>query len=141
MKAGAELNTANNYGNTALIQATYNGHVDCVKELVKLNWMLQIVMVTALILAGCRGHVDCLKELVKAGAELNAANNNGNTALIEATYTDHVDCVKELVKARTGLNAANNAGQHSFDKCCLPWSCRLCQGTSESWGSIKCCKQ
>ena len=28
------------------------------------------------------GHVNCMKELVKAGAELNATNSDGNTALI-----------------------------------------------------------
>ena len=35
MKAGAELNATNSDGNTALICAACNGHVNCVKELVK----------------------------------------------------------------------------------------------------------
>ena len=35
MKAGAELNTANSDGNTAVMCAAYNSHVDCVKQLVK----------------------------------------------------------------------------------------------------------
>ena len=39
---------------------------------------------TALIDAAYNGQVDCVKELVKAGAELNATNSDSNTALIDA---------------------------------------------------------
>ena len=53
------------------------------------------------------GHVDCVKQLVKAGAELNATNSAGNTALIDAACNGHVNCVKELVKAGAELNATN----------------------------------
>ena len=37
---------------------------------------------TALIDAADNGHVDCVKELVKAESDLNATNSDGNTALI-----------------------------------------------------------
>ena len=62
-------------------------------------------------------------------------DNNSNTALIEAASTMvMLDCVKELVKAGAELNTANNDGNTALIVCCLQWSCRLCEGTSESWG-------
>ena len=42
---------------------------------------------TALILAASNGHVDCVKELVKAGAELHATDSYGNTALNTCYHT------------------------------------------------------
>ena len=106
MKVGAELHATDSYGNTALNIAA-NNH-----------------------------HVDCMKELLKAGAELNGTHKAGNTALIDAAGNGHVDCVKELVKAGAELNTGNNDGNTALIVCHLQWSCKLCEGASESLGLI-----
>jgi hypothetical protein len=41
---------------------------------------------TALMLASCRGHKEIVTVLITAGADANARDDNGNTALIYATY-------------------------------------------------------
>ena len=43
-------------------------------------------------IAAYQGHVECLKELIAGGADINKEDNNGRTALMIATGKGHVEC-------------------------------------------------
>ena len=78
LKAGADPNIQNGYGNTTLI------------------------------LAGQRNHKDIVELLLKAGAEPNIPDNKGNTALILAVEEGNKDIVELLLKAEADPNIQNN---------------------------------
>jgi ankyrin repeat protein len=53
--------------------------------------------VTALMLAAERGHIELEKVLLEKGADVNAANLNGETALMRAAENDRAAAVKILL--------------------------------------------
>ena len=53
---------------------------------------------------------DIVKELVRAGADINIANNEGNTALHYALRYGNQDVSRYLVKKGADYNRANNQG-------------------------------
>ncbi len=69
LEAGADVNGANKYGNTALILAVMYGHTEIV----------QILLDTP-------------------GINVNAANKDGETALIKAARRGNIDMVEALLK-------------------------------------------
>lgn len=69
IKAGADVNTRNDYGTTALMLATINGQTDTVKK------------------------------LIKAGADVNAKNDDGLTALQLASEQNNTEIVNILTAA------------------------------------------
>jgi uncharacterized protein len=68
IEAGADVNVADDYGNTVL-QA-----------------------------AAAKGQTNIAELLIKKGADLNQANYHGNTALLEAVYANHPNVVKLFVE-------------------------------------------
>ncbi len=65
---------------------------------------------TALIVASCQGHTAVVQQLIAAGADINAKNEWSNTALIEASYYDRRAVVQQLIAAGADVNAKNNDG-------------------------------
>ena len=51
---------------------------------------------TALIEAAFFGHDNCVQLLLDSGADVNARTTHGNTALSAAARRGHLDCVKIL---------------------------------------------
>ena len=68
MEKGANVNTTDESGRTALMRAAKNGHLDIAEH------------------------------LLTAGAEVNLANMIGYTALMDAAWKGHVKCVAISVK-------------------------------------------
>lgn len=65
---------------------------------------------TALMFASWRGHTDIVKMLVKAGARINSISDSGATALMFAAQGGHMETAKILVvegKANTDIYASN----------------------------------
>jgi ankyrin repeat protein len=52
---------------------------------------------------------------VKAGADLNAASENGTTPLIAASRGGHLEVVKLLLANKVDLNAALESGETALD--------------------------
>lgn len=78
---------------------------------------------TALMLAAKNGHVDCCQLLVERGADLSARNRHGETSIDVALAAGHAEVVttlkacvkqKELITSRFG-KASPLPGQQSFD--------------------------
>lgn len=113
------------WGDTALIGASRNGHIDVVRALIKAGADVDHVdrENTALIAASEEGHANVVRELIKEGADVNKVGWR-DTALIAASKEGHRDVIKELVKAGAHVNLANENGdtaltlaikKHDFD--------------------------
>jgi hypothetical protein len=97
---GANINSTDEHGMTALMWAAYHGHLEIVQRLVTAGAKLEAKDNdgwTALMLAADRGHLKTVQRLVTAGAELNAARPDGQTALMWAAYQGHVAVAQYLV--------------------------------------------
>ena len=70
---------------------------------------------TALIGASGEGHLEVVKELIAHGADVNALNNIGDTALMYASRYGHLEVVRKLIQRGADVNATDNAGGPAFD--------------------------
>ena len=84
--------------------------------------------ITALMLAGQNGLEECVEWLVKAGADVNAKDRQQDTVLHKATFTGKVNCMEILVKSGANVNAADESGTtplmvaaHNGSEKCLKW--------------------
>lgn len=60
---------------------------------------------TALMFGASMGCVDCVKSIIAAGADVNAVNDDGKTALILITVlSGNADCLKLLITAKADVN-------------------------------------
>ncbi|MDB2414841.1 ankyrin repeat domain-containing protein [Rickettsiales bacterium] len=108
------IDAADNYGNTALYEATCNRHTSTVELLINKGANINATNhkdITALHKAAYNGHTETMKTLIDNGANINATNNYGNTALHEAAVKGHTETIKTLIDNGADVNATNNNGQ------------------------------
>ena len=106
LAAGANKDTKNNYGSTALTLACCYGHTETAQALLTAGADKEannIIGDTALIRASTNGHTETAQALLAAGADINPTNNCGRDALICARIKGHTDIVAML--ARTVMAA------------------------------------
>ena len=100
-----------------MIQAAGEGHIEVVKELLKVH-DINVNHAnndgnSALINAAGEGHIEIVQELLKVdGINVNHANNDGNSALINAASEGHTEIVQELLKV-DGINV-NHSNYHRW---------------------------
>ena len=115
--AGADVNKANEDGETPLYRAIWDGHSECVKLLlaapgIDVNKADKDGR-TPLYRAACDGHTECVRLLLAApGIDVNKADKYGNTPLIWASFYGHSECVRLLLAAPgIDVNKANEDGR------------------------------
>jgi hypothetical protein len=91
LEAGADVNSRDEYGSTALSWASYRGNKDVVKLLleqpaIKLD-QAGVDGDTALMAAAERGHAEIVEMLLNAGATVSITNEAGETAITRAEKT------------------------------------------------------
>jgi ankyrin repeat protein len=100
---GTRLMELANYNHTTpLMRAAQEGHVACVRLLLKIGALVNRrnrVQMTALMLASQRGHSKICQLLIKYGADLDAMTAQDSTSLLLACKRTHMDVVKVLVTA------------------------------------------
>ena len=99
LKAGADVNSANKNGDTALIVAASCGSIECTKLLIDAGADVNISNSqeeTALIRAAISNNMECVKLLIRAGADVNLG---GCTALITAASSGRTALVRILLQA------------------------------------------
>ena len=91
LRSGADVNSRDEYGGTALARASYRGNQDLVKLLlaqpgIKLD-QTNVDGETALMMAAENGHAEIVDMLLKAGADVRIADEAGETAITRAEKT------------------------------------------------------
>jgi ankyrin repeat protein len=118
IKKGADINSMDAYGRTALMYAVIRSNIDIVKELVMyygtdLN-VRDTDGRTALILCSWledeKGS-EIADRLIKADAELDIADNNKMTALMWAVYEGKENTAKVLIDAGANFDLTDENGQ------------------------------
>jgi len=109
IKCGADVNkTRNDSGKyNALLWASQQGHVDCIKVLIESDANVNYVGeygCTALRLAVSNGRKECVKALIEAGANVNQIDNYGYTVLMSASYNGYTEIMKYLINAGANVN-------------------------------------
>jgi len=107
------INGNHQYGNTALILASQNGHIEIVKSLLAKGANINeknLYGITALIWAISEGHIEVVKSLLANGANVNEKDKYGTTALIEASSNGHIEIVKSLLANGANVNEKDKYG-------------------------------
>ncbi|XP_048795758.1 ankyrin repeat domain-containing protein 29 isoform X2 [Lagopus muta] len=87
-----DVDCKDSLGTTALMVASYYGHIDCVRELVLQGADINLQResgATALFFAAQQGHNDVVKFLFEFGASTEFKNKDGGTALLAACQYGH----------------------------------------------------
>ena len=114
LACGADTNTRNDNGWTALMCASFKGNAGIVRMLLAAEADLSAENdfgETALWKASYFGHTETVRVLLAAGADPNAARTtDGATALIWASIRGNADVVRLLLEAKSDPNAARDDG-------------------------------
>ena len=94
LTAGMDVNVRNDDNHTAVMRASYGGHLEMVRYLV-VNGAEHLSI--ALSHAAFRGHLAILLFLSERGADLGSGGAGGWTPLIWAAYAGHLEVVRYLV--------------------------------------------
>ena len=111
LEHGADVNIQNKHGDTALIEASYNGHIETTKLLLEYKADPNLKDKderTALMEASAKGHEEITKLLLQHGANLNIQDKkNGRTALMEASYRGNIPIIKLLLENGADISIPN----------------------------------
>lgn len=112
---GANPNIANkNDDSTALMAASYSGHIEVLKFLVTSKALVDQTKkngTTALGLAAQIGSYDAVKFLLASGADVNHRSVHKNIPLHVAAKKGHIDVVRLLLENKALVNAQNIEGE------------------------------
>jgi ankyrin repeat protein len=112
LKDGADVNTAQADGMTALHWAAQKGDVDLAKVLLyasaNVRATTRIGGYTPLLIASKNGDAAMIKTLLDGGADVNNATTNGTTALMLAAAAGKPDAVVALLDKGANVDAKEN---------------------------------
>jgi ankyrin repeat protein len=94
-------------GNTALMHASWSGHIETTEFLIKKGANVNAAnqdRETALIFASRNGHIETTEFLIKKGANVDASDVNGKTALIEACMNGNRKMIETLIENGANVN-------------------------------------
>jgi hypothetical protein len=100
-------------GVTALLAASSQGHLECVRALLEAGADVAHASetgVTSLIAASREGNRDCVYALLDAGSDVAHAAHSGWTALMTASLQGHLECVRALLEAGADVAQAAASG-------------------------------
>lgn len=116
LSAGTTLEAYNSRGYTALILASYNGHVSTTGLLLASGAEVDAPDAargnTALMGAAFKGYEQIAEMLIEAGADVNGRNRSDQTALMNAAMFGH-DAIVDLLIARGADPCATDGGGNS----------------------------
>jgi ankyrin repeat protein len=109
LKQGADVNTAQGDGMTALHWAAQKGDVELTQTLLyagaNVRATTRVGGYTPLLIASRNGNAAVVDALVTAGADPNLATTNGATPLMLASQAGSVAAVEALIKGHADVNA------------------------------------
>jgi len=115
IRAGADINTKNSNGWTALMYAASRNNKEAVKMLISAGADVNAKTSdgwTALMKAAhsLLNPKEIVKNLISAGADINAKDNNGWTATMRMAKSRHLEAYNFLVSAGADIEAKNHEG-------------------------------
>jgi uncharacterized protein len=112
---GADINTTNNFGDTALMTAAEDGRTDVVELLLDKGADINAKNYTgstALMSAEFMDQTNVVELLLNKGADINAKDYDGDTALMKAADTEgNTNAVKLLLARKADINAVDAEGE------------------------------
>ena len=120
--AGADVNQADDDGDTPLMWAAIGGQTECLQELIKSGAEVNLSSnsgCTALIHAATYGQEACITKLIKAGADVNMKDIEGFTSLIWAAYFANFKCIGYLLNAGVDVNETSKTGKTAVLVACM----------------------
>jgi ankyrin repeat protein len=112
LKDGADVNTAQADGMTALHWAAQKGDIELAKVLLyasaNVRATTRIGGYTPLLIASKNGDAAMIDALLQAGSDPNGATSNGTTALMLAAAAGKADAVTGLMSKGANVNAREN---------------------------------
>lgn len=109
------------FGRSPLHLASYKGHIEVVRILLKAGCDLDIQddgEQTALHRAAVVGNTEVISALVQEGCVLDRQDKDGNTPLHEVSWHGFSQSVKLLVKAGANVHSKNKAGNTALHLAC-----------------------
>jgi ankyrin repeat protein len=116
---GAQVNSVDEWGNTALLLAAQEGSIDTVQQLLRAGAMVngRGGAMTPLGAAALRGHTLVARQLVRAKADIDAVGANGHTALMNAVSLNRLEVAKVLIEAGANTRVLDRAGDNLLVVC------------------------
>jgi hypothetical protein len=111
IRAGANVNAANDLGATPLWTASLNASAPMVKRLLDAGANPNIALLageTPLMVASRSGNPAVVEQLIAKGASVNTRGTRGQTALMWAVAQRHADCVKVLLAHGADVHARSD---------------------------------
>ena len=113
LDSGANVDATDINGQTALIAAVINRHLEAIETLIKnhadLNKQDNNGM-TALMAAAFNGHSEAIETLIENRADTSKQDNNGVTALMYAVEAGHTAAIETLIKKGAKPNEHDKDG-------------------------------
>ena len=111
LEKGDDINTKDDYGNTVLSQAAFQGDKVFVQYLLSKGALVNAEALTSAI--QMHGYLDIVKILVTKNPDVvkEAESYSGATGLMEASYRGHFDIVKYLMDSGSDLNVRDKYGK------------------------------
>ena len=117
LEHGADINTTNNVGKTALMLAAESGYKDIVKYLIEMRAGIDLQDkqgYTALFIAVHAGNSEIVSLLINAGSDIQIKSNYGNTPLILAADAGHDEIVELLIDQGGAIDVINKSGNNAL---------------------------
>ena len=128
LRAGANVNRGHQrvYNETALWNASRNGHTRCVELLLEAGIGVNATDargITCLMLAAQHGYDDCVQLLLQKGADVNVSDCiSGRSAIYYAAEGCFDECVNLLIKAGAEVNKKVRGTDHLLGLACVNWN-------------------
>ena len=114
---GADVNVADYWDNTPLMEAVKNGSTETVRLLLERGADVNAANSdgwTSLIWAAAKGNRETVRLLLDSGADVKARNSSGWTPLLSAAQRGSTETVRLLLERGADVNAANSDGLTSL---------------------------
>lgn len=118
LAAGAAVDEADSFGNTALMLASGHGRVECVRALVEAGANLgkpDDRGIAPIHFAAYKGEHACLQALVASGADVDQVDKEGSSACIFAGRSGQAGSLRLLIAAGADLAKADRQGKTAAD--------------------------
>lgn len=122
LASGADINRANDNGETPIVMAAWRGNLAAVKWLVDRGARVNAPrrQWSALHYAVFAGHKEVADYLIGLGADIDAQTTNGSTVLMMAIYEGRTDLARQLIEKGADRSPKNDWGDGA-----LEWSMRF----------------